>query len=279
MDDGVRAWWLFLCAASAVNVGLWLLSRRALSRRLAAAPPELPAGRRWHLLLSLGFVLGCAFRSFVPRADLQRICLVDSWVACVGVGRSVATVAELCFVTQWALTLNEAATTAGSRFARAVALATVPVIAIAEVCSWYAVLTTNALGNAVEQSIWTSTAALQGLAVASLWPRASARSRPWIAFVVLGALVFVAFMTSIDIPMYLRRWWEDEAAGRPYLGLLEGARDVFGRWVVTGSWADWHEELAWMAGYFSVCVWLSVGLAHAPRLEVRSPGDGPRAGA
>ena len=267
MEPAVRLWWTFLCAVSVLNVLLWLAVWRRLGRLDASAPDDERALRRRLLLLALVYVVGCAFRSVVPRADLQRLCLLDSWIACVGVGRSVATVAELCFVAQWALLLHDAGRRADSGLARGVALVTVPAIAVAELSSWYAVLSTNALGNALEQSIWTTTGALQGLAVASLWPRAASRLRPYLALAVVAALLFVAFMTSTDIPMYLRRWWADEAAGRPYLSLGDGLRDVFGRRVVSGALADWREEMAWMGLYFSACVWLSVGLVHAPRFE------------
>ena len=62
-----------------------LVSQRAVQR--------LP---RWALLLfCAAYVFGCAFRSFLPRADVQRICLFDTWLSSAFIGRSVATVAEV----------------------------------------------------------------------------------------------------------------------------------------------------------------------------------------
>jgi hypothetical protein len=68
---------------------------------------NLEGSRRWFrdvcvmsplmLFLSAAYVFACAFRSFLPRADIQRICLFDTWLSSVTVGRSVATVAEICF--------------------------------------------------------------------------------------------------------------------------------------------------------------------------------------
>jgi len=40
--------------------------------------------------------------------------------------------------------------------------------------------------------------------------------------------------------------------------------DVSGRWVVSHRWEDWKSEVAWMTLYFSVAVWLSIALVHAP---------------
>jgi hypothetical protein len=62
---------------------------------------EADAVQHRQLSLSTPFVL-VAFRSFLPRADVQRITLVDVWLSGVLVGRTVATIAELCFVAQWA---------------------------------------------------------------------------------------------------------------------------------------------------------------------------------
>ncbi len=61
------------------------------------------------LVLCAAYVFGCAFRSFLPRADVQRICLFDHWTSSVAVGRSVATIAEVCFVAQWAIMLDSSA--------------------------------------------------------------------------------------------------------------------------------------------------------------------------
>ena len=105
------------------------------------------------LLLCAAYVFGCAFRSFLPRADVQRICLFDTWLSSVMVGRSVATVAEVCFVAQWAIILHQLGTMTGADTTLNAAWVIVPLIVIAECCSWYAVLTTNYRWNAVENSI------------------------------------------------------------------------------------------------------------------------------
>ena len=45
------------------------------------------AVQRRLLLLSTVFVFGCTFRALLPRANVQRLCLVDSWLSSVLVGR------------------------------------------------------------------------------------------------------------------------------------------------------------------------------------------------
>src|SRR5262245_31757301 len=137
-SDHVVAWWAGLCAVAVFNVCCWRVAAAALARRKATVEPALYRFQGRQLLLSAVYVLGCGFRSVLPRADVQRIGLIDSWISSVMVGRSVATVAELCFMAQWALLLNLMAREAGARFGLVVSCLVVPLITVAEVCSWYA---------------------------------------------------------------------------------------------------------------------------------------------
>jgi hypothetical protein len=269
LSSGVVAWWTALCGLGVFNVCGWHLSAAALARRRAVVEPEVYRFRRRQLLLSAAYVLGCAFRSVLPRADVQRIGLFDSWVSSVAVGRSVATVAELCFVAQWALLLHRNARETGCRFGVAVSWAVVPLILVAELASWYAVLTTSYLGNTVEESIWALSASLLVAACLALRPRCHAGCRSLLAAAVVLGVGYVAFLCAVDIPMYLSRWLADEASGRQYLSPAEGLRDAWSRWSVTFDWEEWRTEIPWMSLYFSLCVWCSIALVHAPAVKSR----------
>jgi hypothetical protein len=271
--SGVAVWWTILCAIGVINLCGWQRSALGLARRWPA-DPSMQRFQRWQLLFSAVFVLGCAFRSVFPRGDVQRIGLVDTWLSSVLVGRSVATVAELCFVTQWALLLYLVAKDARSRVGVTIALALVPLIAIAEVCSWHAVLTTCYLGNAIEESIWTIAAALLLAGMLALWPRCAAARRPFLAAALVLGVAYIAFMTTVDVPMYFSRWQADEADGRSYLSLAQGVHDAWSRRVITYDWDQWRTEMPWMTLYFSAAVWWSIALVHAPRLLESRPAGG-----
>src|SRR6201995_1491263 len=148
-SNPVSWWWAMLTLVSGVNIAAWVLMYRELHDASGRVP-----GMEIMLLLSAAYVFGCAFRSLLPRADVQRICLFDTWLSSVAVGRSVATVAEVCFVAQWAIFLHQLGTMTGADTTVKVAWVIVPMIVIAECFSWYAVLPTNYLGNAIENSIW-----------------------------------------------------------------------------------------------------------------------------
>jgi hypothetical protein len=251
-SNPVSVWWGFLLVVSSINVVFWLSLNRYL-RRITL---------RFELLvfLSAAYVFGCAFRAILPRADVQRICLFDTWLSSVVLGRSVATVAEICFVTQWAIILRHLAGTAESITARNIANAIVPLIVLAECCSWYAVITTSYLGNTLENSLWAVTFLLIAAALLLLLDRFAGTMRLAIAAALLGVLGYVAFMFTVDVPMYFERWQTDLASGKELLGFFAGLYDVTTRWVVTHRVALWSDEIAWMSLYFSVAVWTSLAL-------------------
>ena len=276
MSAGVFWWWFFLCAVGGLNILAWSLSAGYLRRRRAVLCAEEYASRRLQLLLSAGYVFGCAFRSVMPVYDVGRVCLFDSWLCSVIIGRSVATFAELCFAAQWALLLRDISRATGSGVGRVTAKVMVPLIAVAEMCSWYSVLTTSNLGHVVEESIWALSAGLLVTSLLWIWPRCSASLRPLLAAWCAAGIAYVAFMFLIDVPMYWSRWLADEASGRHYLSITQGLLDVSGRWVVSHSWDVWKNEIAWMSLYFSVAVWLSIALVHAPVLARGVTDSKPR---
>jgi hypothetical protein len=273
MSTEVFVWWFLLCVVSALNVLALSYSARVLWQKQGVIPAEMYASRRLQLMLSAGYVLGCAYRSALPVFDVQRICLFDSWLSSVIVGRSVATVAELCFVTQWALLMREISQVTQSRPGRLASLAVLPLIAVAEACSWYSVLTTSNIGHVIEESLWGISAALLVACLLTLWPRSSPRLRPLVLAMCLTGIAYVAFMFMVDVPMYWSRWVADEASGRHYLSLSQGVLDTSGRWVVSQQWQVWKSEVLWMTLYFSIAVWLSIAFIHTPALKRQINGD------
>jgi hypothetical protein len=272
MSVSVVSWWYFLCAVAAFNIPLLVGSAILLKRRSQDLSPEAYSVRRWQLFLSATYVCGCAFRSLYPVYDVPRICVVDSWLSSVMVGRSVATVAELCFVAQWALMLRETSRAAGSVVGSVTALALVPLIVIAETCSWYSVLTTSNIGHVAEESIWGLCVALLVASLLAIRPRSAADRRPLLLACCAVGAIYVGYMFLVDVPMYWSRWITDELSGRSYLSIAQGAHDISVHWVVSHRWQEWKNEVVWMSLYFSVAVWISIALIHAPVPETQVAG-------
>jgi hypothetical protein len=147
----------------------------------------------------------------------------------------------------------------------------VPLILIAECFSWYAVVTTNYLGNAIENSIWAVAFFLVGIGVCRLLPEFDGPVRVILAISIAGIAGYLAFLMTVDVPMYLGRWRADVAGGGKLLGPLEGLRDVSTRWVVTHDPAEWKGEITWMSLYFSAAVWASLALCVFYSLENHLP--------
>ena len=271
-SNPVAWWWAFLTLVSGANIGVWFLLYRQLHEPPAGSPGNT-SGIGLMLLLCAAYVFGCAFRSFLPRADVQRICLFDHWLSSVVVGRSVATVAEICFAAQWAILLHRLGTTTGAETTLNAAWVIVPLILIAECFSWYAVLTTHYLGNAIENSIWAVAFFIVGAGLCRLLPEFDGEARVVLVVAIIGIAGYLAFLMTVDVPMYLSRWRAGLADGSKLLGPLEGLRDVSTRWIVTHDLAEWKDEIVWMSLYFSAAVWASLALCVCYSLENQVPRD------
>ena len=147
-DKPILWWWSFLFLVSAGNLVLWVV----IARGMHGLSDRYVAQQLW---LSGIFAAACAFRSVLPRVDLERQCLWNSPLSSIFVGRSVATVAELCFAGQCALLISKLSALTGNAALQVVGWSIVPLIVLAQVCCWYAVISLNHLGHAIEEILWS----------------------------------------------------------------------------------------------------------------------------
>ena len=256
-SNPVAWWWALLTVVSGINIAVWGL----LVYAFRAGPADsLVTVSGLQLLLCAAYVFGCAFRSFLPRADVQRICLFDTWLSSVLVGRSVATVAELCFAAQWVIVLLQLGAATGASTVLNAAWIVLPLILIAECFSWYAVLTRNYAAHAIENSLWAVAFAAIGIGLCRLLPEFDGVARAILVVAIAGIAGYLVFLMTIDVPMYVARWRTNDADGGKRLRPIEGLYDVSTRWVVTHDLAAWKEEILWMSLYFSAGVWASLAL-------------------
>ena len=258
-------WWAMLTLVSLVNIAVWFLLYRELHSQ--------PVGSMELMLLLCGtYVFGCAFRSVLPRADVQRICLFDTWLSSVLVGRSVATVAEVCFVAQWAIILHQLGTVTGSDTVLNVALdhrAADP-----DRRMFFVVRRAHhqlPLQRDREFAVGRRLLPGRHRHCAGCCRNSRARSRVVLVLSIAGIVAYLAFLLTIDVPMYFSRWRTGLVDGNKLLGLFEGLRDVSTRWVKTHDIAHWKGEIAWMSLYFSGAVWASLALCVFYSLEGELP--------
>src|SRR5271165_2954446 len=213
-------WWGLLTLVSGANILVWFLLFRYLQEPRTGSLGST-SDIELMLFLSAAYVYGCAFRSFLPRADVQRICLFDTWLSSVVVGRSVATVAEICFAAQWAIILHQLGTMTGADTTLSAAWVIVPLILVAECFSWHAVLTRNYLGSAIENSIWAVAFFVVGIGLCRSLPEFHGPVRVVLVVAIGCIALYLAFLMTIDVPMYLNRWRADLSEGNPLLRPLE----------------------------------------------------------
>lgn len=268
MFSDITNWWIFISIASVFNIILWGYSAVIFTRRKKDIDPKIFVWRKLMLWCSGIYVFGCAFRSFFPRIDLERICLVDSYLSNMFIGRSVATLAELCFIIQCAILLREGGKGLNDRLSVIVSFSLVPMIFIAEGFSWYGMLTTHYLGSVVEESLWAIAGVLLLVSFISLWPRVAENQRNYLAAMIIFSVGFIIFMVTIDVPMYWTRWQADMVAGVQYLSIGAGIMDSLNSCDVNFDIESWREEMPWMTLYFTAAVWVSISLTHAPNYTI-----------
>lgn len=276
MQNPVALWWLFLVAASCINIIFWLKTlfylRQTKKITNTFSLILVPQNLIW---FSSIYVFGCTYRSFFPKADVQRIALFDNYLSSVFLGRTVATFAELAFVCQWAILLYFYGNEKNKTLVVSISRLLVPLIIIAEVFSWYAVITTNYIGNSVEESLWALCYFLIFIALFNLRSAFSGSLRKAIDGGLLGCAMYVGFMLIVDVPMYINRWLEDQFNGKTYFTFKQGLVDLNTRWVITHDIKDWASEIPWMSLYFSAAVLISIALCYVS-LPATSPCKVPR---
>ena len=231
-------WLRSLAALAAVNVGIWIWIWIARS-----VPLDTPYGQS-QLLLSGVYVGVCGFRSVFPRVDLERVCVWDTWLSAILLGRTAATIAEICFALQCALFLQRLSDIADIPVPNVAAHAFVPLVIVAELVCWYAVLSLNHIGHAIEETLW---AVLMLMLSAALGLAALTAHGLLRAALLAGLLVYgvgAGLTLAVDVRMYLRRW-RRKASGL-YLTLASGSRDSRRRRHPTFAWDVWREEVPWM---------------------------------
>jgi hypothetical protein len=246
-------WWQLFCAVSLGNIVLWTLAAWGL-------PWESDVYQSRQIVLSGLFVAACAFRSFLPRVDLERMCLWDSPLSSVMVGRTVATVAELCFAGQCALLLFKLSAQTGASVIGAIGLAVLPIIVVAELACWFAVATLNNIGHAVEELLWSIMVGLVAAGLVIYWRHTAGAVPMWVPIGLIACAGTAALILMADIPLYIARWRIGKRTGLRYLRVVEGLKDAVVRRRVSQTRDAWREEVLWMSLYFSAGVWVSLGI-------------------
>jgi len=267
IPTSVAVWWGGMSAIAVFNLVMLFIARKMLLKKLPNMSQLVQGVRKYQLLLASIYTIGCGFRSILPRGDVRRIVLVDHWISAIAIGRTVATIAELAFVAQWAFILYEIGKSTGNKTATWVSKVIVPMIVVAECFSWYACTTTNFFGTIVEESLWAFAAALTLMAFVKSRPLYLGQQRNFLTAGIVAAFGYVIYMVTVDVPAYVNNWMANQADGKVYATLAEGFHQVATVWRQTYAVADWQYEFVWMTLYFSIAVWISIYIMNGPEMD------------
>ena len=242
------AWWKLLCLIAFINIILWSW--------VVATYEDTHSNFYIHATLSGVYILVCAFRSFFPRIDLERYCLHDTPLSSIALGRTCATLAEICFSIQCALTVYSLAIAVNCTAITFVAYLVVPLVMIAQLFCWYATLTLNHFWHGIEEMTWVIMLILVGSCFLAGFFLLTPTHKILMAIGFISCLASIYIMLFIDIPMYLSR----SKIHQRRLTFKEGISDALLRRVHTKAWTVWKKEVLWLTSYFTFGVWLSISM-------------------
>lgn len=250
------SWWRALCAVAVLNVCLWLA--------VWHFGPTHGVNGGLQLALSGIYVLVCAYRSVLPRVDLERLVVVDTRLSSIFLGRVAATVAEICFALQLGLLVHQLGLHAGMPWVQRAAWAVPMFMVVAQAFCWHSVLTLNHITQAVESMLWAAGFSWMAGLLAIIAMDSSGWVHALAIFGILCSTAFVIYVLSVDAPMYWRRYRHARARGQTYMRVGPGALDAWQRRVHSGNWAAWKADALWLTPYFSFGVWLSIAMVCVP---------------
>lgn len=211
-------------------------------------------------ILSGIYVFVCAFRSFLPRIDLERYCLFDHPLSSVMLGRATATVAEICFSLQCALLIYDLGQFVHSPLIMLIAFTLLPIIVFAQISCWYAALTLNHFWHGIEEAAWVLMILLAAGCLVTGFFLLSGVHQILMGIGIVSCIGSAYIMLFMDIPMYLSRKEQSSQAAQKYLSVGAGIKDAISRRVITNDWSIWKKEVLWISTYFTFGVWLSIGM-------------------
>ena len=256
-----------MSAIAVFNLVMLFISRKMLLKKLPNMSQMVQKVRNYQFLLATIYTIGCGFRSILPRGDVRRIVLVDHWISAIAIGRSVATIAELAFVAQWAFLLHEIGKGTRDYGVLSISKMIVPMIFIAECFSWYACTTGNFFGTIIEESLWAAAASLTLHGFIRGRKHYQGVQKNFLTAGIVAAFGYVVYMVTVDVPAYVNNWIANQAEGKVYATLSEGFDQVATVWRQTYAVADWQYEFIWMTLYFSIAVWMSIYIMNGPEMD------------
>lgn len=270
-SDTGWAWWGVMLSVSVLNLLLLAVVHFRSRKKPADASQQPTQERRLLHAAAVVFTFVCAYRSVLPRIDVERVCWLDTPLNWIIFGRLAATFAEVAWAMQMGLVLRRLAiclfnqqclSVHGKNLACAAGILVIAFACIAECWSWTNLITENNIFAVVEQGLWSAIFLATGMGMALLVPFWRDAPRSYRLFAIL-AILMGAEQAWEAFGLYLSRFQADQAAHKQYQGFSDGLKMLAGCATVTQDIQAWSGDFPWMTGYFSFGVWSSIWLSVA----------------
>lgn len=263
MEDTSAKWWnRFLTIVSIFNIIL-VINYYYLNKNI------MDKNKLLILILVFIFVIVCAIRSIWPRTDSYKLCYYNNFISLPTVGRTLATIAEMSFVTLVVLITNiilNDSSDGGKTFTilKKYNYLLIPMIFSAQIFCWIGVTTIRPIFNAIEESLWAILGTSKLIIFSYLYYNLINRTNlspklNHIKFIcpiiIIFSLCYVLFMVFHDVPMYIKR--HKDKKNKP-LTFIEGLKKLSKCDKVSKSYNDWKEEIPWLTLYFTFAVWATI---------------------
>jgi len=133
---------------------------------------------------------------------------------------------------------------------------------VARPCCWSGVTTDNKLFHVLEETAWTTYAAiLAAMVIAALpWTLQCSHVRLMSKLILTGLVAYLWFMIRFDLPMYFQAWRRDVSTGFAPTNPVTGLAKMIRCDQVVSDIEAWRDAIPWQTGYFGVLPSVAVGL-------------------
>jgi len=260
-DPRLHNWWLLMVSVASAS---------ALSLRLSWC-----ASDRVSRSLALVYCTGSAYRSIFPVLWEARPhgCLLETPGMIIGgdlADQLLSHAAETAFAILISRSVSSAQSAVGChRLAALSGNAYLLIAIVARLCCWCGCTTDHKGFHVVEESSWTMFASI--MLLTSLPARLSAprgacgaSAKLLLTAVLPVCLLYVHFMVTTDVPMYIEQMRADAADGVVHSGFWEGLKSMSTCHRVVTDFEPWREAVTWQTGYFAVFPFIAILLARMP---------------
>ena len=222
--------------------------------------------------LSLPFIFVCSYRSVFPSIYLYRLVWFDTIFNSILLARSLAFIAEMAWVIQIALAVSRISSDIQAqqvhpnnkivcKICQFIVHLLIIFIFAAEICSFYATITTNGFWFLLEEGLWVLSFTLltpvalflanQILQIEKITyaPTLLRSAKTFTLMLSIILVVYISWGWSQNVPMNYHRWREEVKDNVTYYSFWDGVENAWSERNVSRDYEDWKSYLIWMTTY------------------------------